>query len=121
MATASLCTATDVRGGDPYSWYGAVAHTRLGAEVLGSGPTALDLPSHPGHEHPEVLGLCLVLRSPYLVEQLLMRDEPAGIADEHFDDVPLLRCEVDIRPVLHGLLGGQVDRERLCLDPRILL
>ena len=71
----------------------------LGTEMPGAGGIRLELPPDPAHQDPEVLGLGLVLGAPDVVEQLALGYQPARIPDQHLDDAPLLRGEVDVGPV----------------------
>ena len=57
-----------------------------------------------GQVHAEVVGLLAVRRAPHLLQQLALGDELALVADEHLEQLPLDRRQVD------RLAGGVDDR-----------
>ena len=76
----------------------------------------LELAAQLGHEHPQIVRLVVVLGSPDLLQQLCLRDEAAAVANEHFDEVPLGRCQSHLLAVAAHLLRRQVDGEVRRLD-----
>ena len=81
----------------------------------------LELAADLGHEDPQVVGLVVVLRPPHLLEELALGDEPARVAHEHLDEVPLGGREPDLLAVARDALGREVDGEVGRLDDRRLL
>ena len=90
----------------------AVAHPGLGDEVARVGPVGLQLAAQVGHVDPQVVALVAVAGTPHVLQQLALRDELAGVAHEHLEQLPLGRRQADrlARRVEHPL-GGQVDGE----------
>src|SRR5438270_13814542 len=67
----------------------AVAHPGLGEEVPGLAGVGLQLPPQLAHIDAQVVGLLVVRRAPDVLEELGLGDEPARVADEHLEDLPL--------------------------------
>src|SRR6478752_8083707 len=115
--------ACSPRGGRTFprrSGLEAVAHARLGDEVLRPAGLALELAADLREVDAEVVRLRLVLRTPHGLEQLALADEASGVADQGLDQVPLGGGEAVLDAVTVHLLGDEVDRERVRLDRRLL-
>ena len=77
----------------------AVSRRGWGDEVLGVGRVFLELPAKLSEIDPQVVGLGLVARSPYFLEQLPLADQPAGVTDQDLQQVPLGRRQPNRCPV----------------------
>src|SRR6476469_7537080 len=67
----------------------AVAHAGLRDQVLRPRRFRLELAAQLRHVDAQVVRLRLVLRSPPLLQQLALAHEPALVAGEHLEQVPL--------------------------------
>src|SRR5664280_3160470 len=103
------------KGCPPWSGLEAVAHAGLGDEVAGPGVVLLELAPDTTHEHPQVLRLRLVLGSPHLLQELALGHQPARVADQDRDQVPLLGGEVHLGTIADDPLGVEVEGEPLGL------
>jgi hypothetical protein len=101
------------------SGFKAVAHLRFSDEAPGSRVIVLQLAPDTSHENAKVLGICLVLWAPHVVEELALGHLPTWIADQDLGDVRFLRGEVDLDPVRQHPLD--VDGGPLGSDPGVLL
>src|SRR3954451_22355521 len=90
-----------------------VTHSRFGDQVSRPGRVRLQLPAQLRHVDAEVVGLLTVLRAPHLLEQLLLRHQPARMAYQDLQQVPLGRGEPYLAGPGGGPPGRQVHRERL--------
>src|SRR5439155_1222159 len=88
--------------------------------ATGPGRVGFQLGAQLGEVHPQVVGLRLVPRPPHLLQQLPVRYQPAGVADQHLQHVPLGRGEPDVAAVAGQAPGGQVDGERVGVHHRLL-
>src|ERR1700743_1369350 len=89
----------------------AVPHARLGEQVARTGRLGLQLAAELGDVDAQVVGLRAVGRTPNVLEELLLGDQPAPVADQDLKQLPLGRRQPDVGPGPDDALGGQVDRE----------
>src|SRR3982750_4468175 len=89
----------------------AVAHSWLGDEVPRLRGLGFELAADMGEVDPEVVGLVAVMRTPHLLEELAAGDELAGVANEHFDEMPFGWREPDLAAGADDLLRSQIDGE----------
>ena len=88
--------------------------------MFGVGGFAFEFAAQLGEVDAQVVGLGRVGRAPHVLEQLLLGDEPAPVADQHFQHAPFGGGEVDFLAVLADLLGDQVDGEGVGFDDGFL-
>src|SRR6478735_978886 len=84
-----------------------VAQTAHGDEVLGLARVGLDLGAQPLHVDVQRLGVSDVVGAPHPVDELTAGEHPAGVAQEHLQQLELLEREP---------LRGAVDRDDVALD-----
>src|SRR4051812_30250123 len=89
----------------------AVAHPGFGDEVLRTRWIRFELVSDLAHIEAQVVRLLFVLRSPHLLQQLLLRYELSAVSGEHLDDLPLSGREVDVFVTSTDFLGAEIDGE----------
>ena len=95
-----------------------VAHAWFGDEVAGVRRIGFQLAADLGDEDAQVVGFLLVLGPPDLLQQLPLADQPAGVAHQQLDQLPLGGGQADLSVVSGDLLGGQVDTEVRGVDDR---
>src|SRR3984957_18142152 len=98
----------------------AVAHAWFGEEVTGAGRLLFQLPAQLGDVDAQVVGLGAVGGAPHVLKQLLLGNQPAPVAYQDLEELPLGRREPDVRAVPDDPLRGQVDREVLRRDDRFV-
>src|SRR4051794_24173205 len=92
-----------------------VPHARFREQVLRTRRVVLELAPQVLHVLPQVVGLLDVRRPPHLLQQLALAHEPAGVAEQQVEQLPLGRRQVHgvPGPVRGAALGdrpaGQVD------------
>src|SRR4029453_4656114 len=76
-----------------------VAHAGFGDEVAGVRRIGFQLAADLGDEQAQVVGLLLIIGPPDLLQQLPLADQPAGVADQQLNELPLGRGEADLPAV----------------------
>src|SRR5271166_5434367 len=96
------------------------SRARLGDEVARVRRIGLELSPDRDEEHPDIVRLG-VAKAPDLLEELALGDEPAGIARQELDHLPLGGRQADLMAVAADALGREVDAEVRCIDHRGLV
>src|SRR4051794_4199678 len=89
----------------------AVPAPSFGEQVPGVRRIGLELAAQGGHVHAQVVALLPVGRAPDLRQQAGVIDHLAGVAGQHFEQVPLGGGELDVAARGRHPARGQVDGE----------
>src|SRR5438093_4738908 len=86
-----------------------VAEPGLRQDVLWLGRIGFDLFSKVGDEDTQVVGLIAIVRAPYRLEQLSMRNRFPALGDEISEKIEFLRCEAYVLLAGSNLARFEID------------
>jgi len=75
----------------------SIAHAWLGEQPAGPGRVRFELAPQLRHVEPQVAGRVGVSRAPHLLEQVLLGEQLAGVAQQHLEQVPFGRGQPGVR------------------------
>src|SRR5262245_21893162 len=99
----------------------AIADTGLGDHIGGVRRIRLELRPDVGEVDAQIVGLVLVARSPDLLEELTVGDEPPGMLRQLTEQVEFDRCQVDLRLAPPDRAIRQIDLEVAHPDPGVAI